>query len=119
MPKEQLQTISEGIFFSLLNYCIEIFGNVWGLGGYDEESRQSTAFTKEDNAKLQIVVNKVLRSITGMDRNTAVSTLTMRSGQISFHQRTALFTLASTELQHVFKKAAKEWVRINIPLHPP
>ena len=31
MPKKRLQMIAEGIFFSLLNYCIEIYGNIWGL----------------------------------------------------------------------------------------
>ena len=46
MPREKLKTIAEGIFFSLLNYCIDCFGNVWGLDSYDEENRQSTAFWK-------------------------------------------------------------------------
>ena len=76
-------------FLSLLNYCIEIFGNVWGLGGYDEEVSQSRALIKEDNAKLQILVNTVFRSNICMDRDTPVSTLTMKSGQLSVHQRTA------------------------------
>ena len=31
MPKKRLKIIAEGIFFSLLNYCIEVFGNVWGI----------------------------------------------------------------------------------------
>ena len=26
---------AEGMFFSLLNYCIEVYGNVWGLNSYD------------------------------------------------------------------------------------
>ena len=183
MPQEKLKTIAEGIFFSLMNYCIEIFGNVWGLDSYDEQDRHSTAFRKEDNAKLQILMNKVLRSLTGMDSDTPVSVLTAASGQLSVHQRTALFTLtsvhkamkskepsysfaqlslnqphpetgryqancsrtdyklsisragyfyrgsrlynqipnslANTSKQSVFKTAAKQWVRDNVPLHPP
>ena len=150
---------------------------------YDEEERHSTAFRKEDNSKLQILMNKVLHSLTGMDHDTAVSSLTAASGQLSVHQRTALFTLtsvhkaiqskepsysfaefcrnqpplqtgrqqsncsrieyklsisrggyfyrgirlynqilsslASTSKQTIFKKAAKQWVRENVPLHPP
>ena len=35
MPKDKLKTITEGIFFSLMNYCIEIFSNIWGLETYD------------------------------------------------------------------------------------
>ena len=95
MPKEKLHSMAEGIFFSLLNYCLEVFGNVWGLSTYDDQVRQSTAFRKEDNMKLQVLVNKVLRSLTGLDRDTPVSVLTAKSGKISVHQRTALFTLCS------------------------
>ena len=82
-------------FFSLLNYCIEVYGNVWGLTTYDDETRKSTAFTKEDNSKLQILVNKVLRSLTGLDRDTPVAVLHATSGQLSVQQRTAMFTLVS------------------------
>ena len=35
MPKERLTVFAEGMFFSLLNYCIEVYGNVWGLNSYD------------------------------------------------------------------------------------
>ena len=48
MPKDKLRIFAEGLFFSLLNYCIEVYGNVWGLDTYDEEDRQSTSFRKED-----------------------------------------------------------------------
>ena len=41
MPKERLNIIAEGIFFSLLNYCIEAYGNVWGLSTYDDQNRNS------------------------------------------------------------------------------
>ena len=95
MPWKKLQTISEGIFFSLLNYCIEVYGNVWGLSTHDDQPRNSTAFTKEDNMKLQIIVNKVLRSLTGLDHYTPVTKLCDASGKLSVHQRTALYTISS------------------------
>ena len=95
MPKDKLCIFAEGLFFSLLNYCIEVYGNVWGLQTYDEQQRQNTAFRKEDNLKLQVLVNKVLRSLTGLDRDTPASLLSSMSGQLSVHQRTALFTLTS------------------------
>ena len=75
--------------------CIEVFGNVWGLCSYDETNRHSTAFRKEDNRKLQVLVNKVLRSLTGLDNDTSTSVLSSTSGQLSVHQRTALFTITS------------------------
>ena len=93
MPRDRLNIVAEGIFFSLLNYCVEVYGNVWGLPTYDDHTRQSTAFRKEDHMKLQILVNKVLRSLTGLDRDTPVSVLSATSGKLSVQQRTALFTL--------------------------
>jgi hypothetical protein len=95
MPKKKLKMIAEGVFFSLLNYCIEVYGNVWGLTTYDDQHRNSIAFTKADNMKLQIIVNKVLRSLTALDRDTPVTMLHNTSGQLSVHQRAALFTLTS------------------------
>jgi hypothetical protein len=95
MPQKRLKMISEGIFFSLLNYCIEIYGNVWGLDTYDDQARKNSAFTKEDNTKLQIIMNKVLRSLTGLDRETPVTTLHNTSGQLSVHQRCAFYTITS------------------------
>ena len=95
MPKKNLKMMAEGIFFSLLNYCIEVYGNVWCLATYDDQTRKSTAFTKDDNAKLQILVNKVLRSLTGLDRDTPIAVLHVTSGQLSVQQRTAMFTLVS------------------------
>ena len=59
MPRSQLRIISEGLFFSLLNYGIEVFGNIWGLHNLDENQRKSIAFIKEDNMRLQVLVNKV------------------------------------------------------------
>jgi hypothetical protein len=95
MPKKRLQMIAEGIFFSLLNYCIEIYGNIWGLSTYDDQQRKSTAFTKDENMKLQILVNKVLRSLSGLDRDTPVTQLHKTTGLLSVHQRTAMYTLTS------------------------
>ena len=95
MPRERLSILAEGIFFSLLNYCIEVYGNVWGLPTYDDQSRQSPALRKEDLLKLQILMNKVLRSLTSLPIDTPVSVLLDKSGQLSVHQRTALYTATS------------------------
>ena len=95
MPRERLNIIAEGIFFSLLNYCIDVYGNVWGLATYDDQNRNSPALRKEDVIKLQVLMNKVLRSLTGLQKDTPISTLTNKSGQLSVHQCTALFTVVS------------------------
>ena len=74
---------------------VEVYGNVWGLPNYDDQVRKSTAFRKEDNMKLQVLVNKVLRSLTGLERDTPVSVLSSASGKLSVQQRTAFFTINS------------------------
>ena len=73
MPKHQLKVIAEGIFFSISNYGIEAYGNFWGL--LDDQPRCSPSFTKEDNRKLQILVNNVLRSLTGSIREESTAAL--------------------------------------------
>ena len=113
MPKKNLKMMAEGIFFSLLNYCIEVYGNVWGLATYDDHSRKSTAFTKDDNAKLQILVNKVLRSLTGLDRDTPIVTLHATSGQLSVQQRTAMFTIVSVHKSIQKKQPAYNYSRLQ------
>ena len=45
--------------------------------------------------KLQVLVNKVLRLLTGLDRDTPVSILSASSGKLSVQQRTAFFTINS------------------------
>ena len=90
MPKQKLKMISEGIFFSLLNYCIEVYGNVWGL--YPMMTRSGTALLTP--RKLQILVNKVLRSLTVRDRDTPVTVLHDQSGQLPVHQG-AIHTLTT------------------------
>ena len=95
MPRNKLKVMAEGIFFSVLNYGIEVYGNVWGNFTLDVHQRSSTALTKEDNAKLQILVNKVLRSITGSDFETSVLELHEKSQQLSVQQRCAYFSIIS------------------------
>ena len=95
MPRKRLKMIAEGIFFSVLNYGIEVYGNVWGTVTLDEQQRNSVSFTKEDNRRLQILVNRVLRCLTNSDRDTSTIELHARSNQLSVQQRCAFFSLMS------------------------
>ena len=61
-----------------------MYSIVWGLQTYDEQERHST-----------VLVNKVLRSLNGLEHDVPSSLLSYQSGQLSVHQRTALFTLTS------------------------
>ena len=97
MPRERFNTISQGLFYSKLIYCLQVIGNVWGLSANDETNRRYTAFTKEDNRKLQTLQNQVLRLKTGLSRYTPTHTLISASGDLSVQQLTAFHTLTSVQ----------------------
>ena len=66
---------------------------MWGLPTLDDQTRNSSGFTKEDNRKLQILVNNVLRSLTGSVREESTATLHSISNQLSVQQRCAFFSI--------------------------
>ena len=43
MNKEKLMFFASGIFYSKLNYCLSIFGNVFGLDHYREDNTRYTS----------------------------------------------------------------------------
>ena len=76
MPREKLRILAEGVFFPFLNYCIQVYGHILlGQTEYNEQQIKSIAFTKDDNRRLQIMVNNVLRAMTGLDNGTPVDQL--------------------------------------------
>ena len=78
----------------MLNYGIEIYANTWlPSATLDDQVRNSTAYSKADNRKLQILVNKVLRCLTNSNYETSTKELHCKSNQLSVHQRCALFSL--------------------------
>ena len=96
MPKDRLKTMAEGIFFSLLTYGIQVYGGVWGLDTLNFDETRTRSFTKEDNHNLQVIMNKVLRSLTGLPRETPTKLLLEKSGYLSMQQLTAYHTLVTT-----------------------
>ena len=95
MPKDRLRNIAEGIFFSLLTYGIQVYGAVWGLEPYKVSDSRNKSFTKEDNHNLQVIMNRVLRSLTGLPRETPVRQLLHESGYLSVQQLTAYHTVST------------------------
>ena len=96
IPTDRLKDISEGIFTSKLIYCLQLFGNVWGLPTLDENNRRFSAFTKEDNRKLQSLQNQVMRIKSGLPRDTPLTQLLKASNDLSVMQLTAYLTLTTT-----------------------
>ena len=75
MSPSQFSRICEGIFTSKVTYCLQVFGNVWVIPTMDETDRRFLAFSKEDNRRLQVVQNKVLRLKTGLGKETSTTIL--------------------------------------------
>jgi hypothetical protein len=108
MPKKRFRMICQGIFYSKMTYCLQVVGNVWGVESTDEVNRRFSAFTKEDNRKLQTLQNTVLRLKTNMPKLTPTETLLTLSGDLSVQQLTALSTL--TSLQKILQNGKPKYL---------
>ena len=64
MPSDRLRTISNGIFFSLLSYGLQVYGTVPGLDRYAEGIGWYTAFSREDSHQIQIIMSVFLCALT-------------------------------------------------------
>ena len=90
--------IAQGIFYSKLGYCLPLFSNTWGLETYKDGSTRSTGFTKEDNRKLQVIQNQVVRLLVDKKDlegklNIPTKELLDMSNDLSIHQLGALRTV--------------------------
>ena len=108
MPKQRFNTVCQGIFNSKMIYCLQVVGNVWGMETTDEVNRRYSAFTKEDNRKMQTLQNKVIRLKTGLPHHTPTETLLKISGDLSVQQLTAFSTL--TSLKKVIHKQKPKYL---------
>ena len=93
MPSHRFKQVCSGLFYSKLIYCLQVFGMVWDIPNVDESCRRSIAFTKEDNRKLQVLQNKILRLKTGLPYDTSTKDLIEASGDLSIQQLTAYTSL--------------------------
>ena len=95
MPRDRFRQIANGLFHSKMVYCLQVFGNVWGMASNDENVRRFKAFTKNDNRRLQVLQNQVLRMVTDLGPDTPTTTLLHQAKALSVHQLTAFATLTS------------------------
>ena len=97
MSKEKLRYFSSGIFYSKLNYCLPVFGNIFGLDKYKEENRRYFSFTVKDNHNLQVLQNKLNKLLLNAQYNTSTADLLQQTDSLSIHQMVAY--KASTRVQ--------------------
>ena len=112
LPDTRFRMIVNGLFNSKLIYGITVWGGVWGLQGYDEETRKGIAFTKEDLRKLQVLQNKVMRLMTGMDPDTSTAQLCSLTNQLSVHQLTAYHSVNQVHKIYYKQKPSYHYNRL-------
>ena len=96
IDKKQLKEFTSGIFYSKLNYCLPVFGNVFGVEKYKENNRRYMSFTVKDNNKIQTLQNEVNRLLLDADPLTPTADLLRLTNSLSVHQLTAYQTAAWT-----------------------
>ena len=104
MPSDRFKLFCNGLFHSKLSYCIQVFSNVWNLETMDDETRRFSAFTMQDNRKLQTLQNKTMRLKTSLPFYTSTELLCSTSGDLSVQQLTAFSTLVSAQKSMHFQK---------------
>ena len=69
-----------------------VWGKVWNVSFDPDTEDRSCSISKQDINKLQILQNKTLRLLTGLDYSTPVSVLLTKTNQLSTHQLIAYHT---------------------------
>ena len=52
----RLKMFAEGMFYSKLNYCLPVFGHVFGLDKYRDTKTRNLSFTKGDNMVQKVII---------------------------------------------------------------
>ena len=89
MSQENLKYFASGIFYSKLNYCLPVFGNVFGLENYKEDNSRYQSFTTKDNKNLQVLQNKLNRMLLHAEYNTPTEKLLEDTASLSIQQMIA------------------------------
>ena len=97
MSRQRLKIFADGLFYSKLDYCLPVFGHVFGLDRYNVDGQKFLSYTKEDNRKLQVLQNSIMRLLTGLPRETPTSFLLGQTNTLSIQQRIAFQTLILTK----------------------
>ena len=98
MSKVRLRTFAEGIFYSKLKNCLQVFGNVFGIEKYKEQGSRYTSYTKSANHDLQVLQNKLNRVLLGDWRNLSTEELCARTNSLSVQQTIARSTIDNNNI---------------------
>ena len=114
MSRENLEYFANGLFYSKLNYCLPVFGNVFGLESYKEENTRYQSYTVKDNKSLQVLQNKLNRLLLRADYNTPTEQLLEDTGSLSvqqmigYHSAVLAYKIVSTGKPEYLAKRLKQ-----------
>ena len=80
----------DGLIISKIRYNLGVVGNLWVGSQYSDKNFKFTTFTKTDNQRLQVILNKSLKLALGIKKqNIPTEELLKRANKLSIHQETA------------------------------
>ena len=85
LPTDKFIMLTNGIFYSKLNFCLALYGNVFGLDTMRDTETRFNAFTKANLQALQVLQNKLLRMISSSTYDTPVTQLLQMTGSVSIN----------------------------------
>ena len=113
MPPDRLRIISNGIFFSLLSYGLQVYGSVSGLVRYADDPGRYQALSRDCSHQIQVIMNIVLRALTNLEQEIPVWLLLKRSGFLLFHQMCAHSILKTTHKILTTKEPSELYLEIS------
>ena len=89
MDKKNLQFFASGLFYSKLNYCLPVFGNVLSMEKYSDQNSRFQSYTMKDNYKLQVLQNNLNRVLLNAKYDTPTEVLLKETNSLSVQQMIA------------------------------
>ena len=92
MEAKNLQFFASGLFYSKLNYCLPVFGNVLGMEKYNDQNSRYQSYTTKDNRNLQVLQNNLNRVLLKAKYDTPTEVLLKETKSLSIQQMIAYQT---------------------------
>ena len=89
MDRKNLQFFTSGLFYSKLNYCLPVFGNVLSMEKYSDQNSRFQSYTMKDNYKLQVLQNNLNRVLLNAKYDTPTEVLLKETNSLSVQQMIA------------------------------
>ena len=121
VSNDKLKIFIDSIFYSRVNYCLPVYGNVFHLEKYKLSDVRYTNYTIKDNNFLQVLQNKVNRILTNSSIRTPTIELLQRTNSLSIQQMVAYQTpvtlgkiIKSSKSHYLAKKKSLEIIHAKL-----